>query len=337
MGFTAFVKFALICFDALAWPLFALGYPLNASIQAIEANSNVDTEKIVTYWVLFSLISLFESTFMGLLQWLPFWPYMKLTIICWLMIPGFDGAFYVYNHFVNPCLYMDVQTIMSWFKKQREFLLEDNFLANGSEALQKLIANESKGREPSMLQKDIKSVQVMEEKEIASVKTIPETEPNASETQANMLAVACPESKVTTTTCCDLSEIASDQKQVQKEWTCALCLVTTTSEHDLKMHLRGLRHRAAFVEKMKAKNLHTKPKVSMASKKEPEKRAGAGSPTSQQIGKNHAREYMNSQLRCSICNIICCRSEDLNCHLRGKKHLARIEELNNSLVGGKLA
>ncbi|OMO63463.1 UDP-glucuronosyl/UDP-glucosyltransferase [Corchorus olitorius] len=291
-----------------------------ASIQAIEANSNVDTEKIVTYWVLFSLISLFESTFMGLLQWLPFWPYMKLTIICWLMIPGFDGAFYVYNHFVHPCLYMDVQTIINWFKKQREFLLEDNFLANGSEALHKLIANESKGREPSMLQKDIKPVQVMEEKEIAAVNSIPETEPNACETQANMLAVACPESKVTT--CWELSEIPSDQKQVQKEWTCALCLVTTTCEHDLKMHLRGLRHRAAFVEKMKANN----------SKKEAEKRAG----TSQQIRMNHARNYMNSQFRCSICNIFCCRSEDLDGHLRGKKHLARIEELNNSLVGGKL-
>ena len=81
---------------------------------------------------------------------LPLWPYIKLTIVCWMMIPHFDGAFYVYNHFVHPCLYMDVQTIINWFKKQQQFFLEDNFLveadkyvkAHGPEALEKLIASE---------------------------------------------------------------------------------------------------------------------------------------------------------------------------------------------------
>ncbi|TYH85234.1 hypothetical protein ES332_D02G251500v1 [Gossypium tomentosum] len=68
MGFQALVKLALICFHSLAWPLFVLGYPLRASIQAIEANSNTDTKKLVTYWIIFSLISLFEHAFMGILQ-----------------------------------------------------------------------------------------------------------------------------------------------------------------------------------------------------------------------------------------------------------------------------
>ena len=38
----------------------------------------------------------------------------------------------------------------------------------------------------------------------------------------------------------------STQKEVQKEWTCALCLVTTLSESILNSHLSGKKHRAAL-------------------------------------------------------------------------------------------
>ncbi|XVE49447.1 hypothetical protein DITRI_Ditri01bG0083300 [Diplodiscus trichospermus] len=266
MSFLAVVKFALICFDALAWPLFALGYPLRASIQAIEANSNPDTKKLVTYWVIFSLISLFEHAFIGILQWLPFWPYVKLTIVCWMMVPNFDGAFYVYNHFVHPFLYIDAQTIINWFKKQQKFIFKDNFLAeaekyveaHGPEALEKLIA--SKGTEPSMLEKDIKPVQVTEKREVAPVNLIPETEPNAAQTVKNMIII--PEVKGAAG--CHSPEIPAD-KQIQKEGTCAMCQVTTTSEKCLKSHIRGTWHRNDCEVLMKAKNQLSKGKVSSAS------------------------------------------------------------------------
>ncbi|XVE93591.1 hypothetical protein REPUB_Repub01dG0207800 [Reevesia pubescens] len=412
MGFLVFLKFALICFDALA---------CRASIQAIEANSNSDTKKLVTYWVIFSLISLFEHAFMGMLQWLPLWPYMKLTIVCWMMIPHFDGAFYVYNHFVHPCLYMDMQTIINRLKKQQDLFLKDNFLAqadkyvqaHGPEALEKLIAAESKGTEPSILQKDIKPVQVTEKMEVAPENQIPETEPNAAQTVNNVTTL--PEIKGAASF--GSPEIPSD-KQVQKEWTCAMCQVTTTSEKTLNSHLQGSRHRNAWEELMKAKNQPSKGKVSFASsvrvknsdvpRKEPQKQASSTStqasqknqqpskgqvsaasvaknsdlpsnnastsskavdpkfatskcsmpkeeprkslpnnmagnqqkPSSklqgqQQVGKKHV-ETKISQFRCTICNISCGRSEDLNCHLWGKKHLARIQELS-SLRTGELA
>jgi len=38
----------------------------------------------------------------------------------------------------------------------------------------------------------------------------------------------------------------STQKEVQKEWTCALCLVTTPGKKDLNSHLSGKKHRAAL-------------------------------------------------------------------------------------------
>ncbi|XWS39799.1 hypothetical protein CRYUN_Cryun18bG0085400 [Craigia yunnanensis] len=312
---------------------------------------------------------------MGVLQWLPFWPHIKLSIFCWLMIPHFDGAFYVYYHFVHPCLYMDVQTIINWFKKQQEFFLEDNFLveadkyvkAHGPEALEKLISSESKGTELCILQKDIKPVQVAETWEVAPVNLIPETEPDAAQTVNNMITP--PEIKGAAS--CDPPEIPSD-RQVQKEWTCAMCQVTTSSEKTLNSHLQGRRHWDAYEELMKAKNQPSKGKVSFASavgvknsdlpsnntstsskavnpktgtsksnqpKKEPKKSlpnnvAGNQLKPSEKVqgqrqaGKKHA-EIKIPRFQCTICNISCGCSEDLNCHLWGKKHLARIQELNS--------
>ncbi|MCI31612.1 TB2/DP1 HVA22 family protein, partial [Trifolium medium] len=46
----------------------------------------------------------------------------------------------------------------------------------------------------------------------------------------------------------------STLKEVQKEWTCALCLVTTTSEKDLNSHFNGRKHMAACEAALKAKN-----------------------------------------------------------------------------------
>ncbi|KAA8545671.1 hypothetical protein F0562_020878 [Nyssa sinensis] len=99
-----FLIFAVKCFDVLAWPLVALGYPLCASIRAIESNSNSEMQKLITYWILFSLNSLFELGFVKLIEWLPFWPYLKLIATGWLVLPSFGGAYHVYECLVRPLL-----------------------------------------------------------------------------------------------------------------------------------------------------------------------------------------------------------------------------------------
>nr|CAN78525.1 hypothetical protein VITISV_029613 [Vitis vinifera] len=91
MGFMNVLKFSAACFDILAWPLFALGYPLCASIRAIETNSISDFRKLVAYWVLFSLISLFDHAFSKLLEWnleLLFSVFFPVTIIKMFNVPG---------------------------------------------------------------------------------------------------------------------------------------------------------------------------------------------------------------------------------------------------------
>ncbi|KAL3648059.1 hypothetical protein CASFOL_009027 [Castilleja foliolosa] len=38
--------------------------------------------------------------------WIPFWSSIKLAAIFWLIIPGFHGAYYAYQRFVRPIVYM---------------------------------------------------------------------------------------------------------------------------------------------------------------------------------------------------------------------------------------
>ncbi|RXH79571.1 hypothetical protein DVH24_040718 [Malus domestica] len=56
-------------FDVLALPLVTLVYPLYASIRAIETKSRTDDQQWLTYWVLYSLMTIFELTFAKILEW----------------------------------------------------------------------------------------------------------------------------------------------------------------------------------------------------------------------------------------------------------------------------
>ncbi|KAK4484571.1 hypothetical protein RD792_007155 [Penstemon davidsonii] len=82
-------------------PGVMLVYPLYASMRAIESPSTLDDQQWLTYWVLYSFITLFELSCWQILQWLPFWPYIKLVFCIWLVLPIFNGAAYIYENFVR--------------------------------------------------------------------------------------------------------------------------------------------------------------------------------------------------------------------------------------------
>lgn len=79
---------------------------------------------------------------------LPFWPYAKLIATCWLVIPYFSGAAYVYEHFVRP-LFVNPRTVNIWYvpRKKDVFSKPDDILTaaekyiqeNGPDAFENII------------------------------------------------------------------------------------------------------------------------------------------------------------------------------------------------------
>lgn len=80
---------------------------------------------------------------------IPIWSYAKLILTCWLVLPYFNGAAYVYEHYVRP-LFVNPQTIVNiWYvpRKKDYFGKPDDVLTaaekyiqeNGTEAFETLI------------------------------------------------------------------------------------------------------------------------------------------------------------------------------------------------------
>ncbi|KAF3431443.1 hypothetical protein FNV43_RR26174 [Rhamnella rubrinervis] len=147
-----FVQVVAKNFDVLALPLVTLVYPLYASVKAIETKSRTDDQQWLTYWVLYSLITLFEITFAKVIELLPIWAYAKLIVTCWLVLPQFNGAAYVYKRFIRP-FYMNPQSTAQqiWYiprlPKKDLFRKQDDVLTaaekymdeHGTEAFERLI------------------------------------------------------------------------------------------------------------------------------------------------------------------------------------------------------
>ncbi|KAI4981952.1 HVA22-like protein a [Hordeum vulgare subsp. vulgare] len=147
MGSGSFLKVLVSNLDVLAGPIVSLAYPLYASVRAIETKSPIDDQQWLTYWVLYSFITLFELTFAAVIEWLPFWSYGKLFFNCWLVLPYFNGAAHVYEHFVRPMI-VNQQVVNIWYipKKENSDKPDDVISAaqkyieqNGSKAFETLV------------------------------------------------------------------------------------------------------------------------------------------------------------------------------------------------------
>jgi receptor expression-enhancing protein 5/6 len=91
--------------NALAGPIVMLLYPLYASVMAIESPFKEDDQQWLTYWVLYSLVSLVEMAAWPVIAWIPFYSTIKLLIASWLVLPQFRGGIILYEKFVRPHVY----------------------------------------------------------------------------------------------------------------------------------------------------------------------------------------------------------------------------------------
>lgn len=79
---------------------------------------------------------------------LPLWSYFKLAVNCWLVLPYFSGAAYIYQHYVRPLFANRAMKFWSGPRKKDSFNRADNVLLAaerfveeyGPEALERLIS-----------------------------------------------------------------------------------------------------------------------------------------------------------------------------------------------------
>ncbi|KAI8616076.1 TB2/DP1, HVA22 family-domain-containing protein [Chytriomyces sp. MP71] len=78
---------------------FALGvgWPIVKSLRAAEACKKEEVQTWISYWVITAIMTLTEYAGKAILTILPFYYTIKMVFLLWLMIPYFNGSFFIYN------------------------------------------------------------------------------------------------------------------------------------------------------------------------------------------------------------------------------------------------
>ena len=86
----------------LVTDLVSFVYPAYMSFKAIDSSNTVDHTQWLTYWVVFSFMSIIESIFGYLTEFIPFYFVIKVAFFIWLYHPKFTGAGLVYTQAIKP-------------------------------------------------------------------------------------------------------------------------------------------------------------------------------------------------------------------------------------------
>lgn len=219
----------------LSWPPITLLCPLYVSIRTLESDCRYSNQRCLVFWVLFAFSMIIEREFALLFSWLPWWSHVKAVATILLLIPYFGAAPYIYKLLIkhyctgNICAW----TMNIFNLKITHFeLSEDGNIPSESDTSRKAFLESDDNKSVKELDDNSKSVEV-------SAKTIITTH-----LQEKKLLVY--QGRDDLGADCDKTNSGyyTSKKKVQKEWSCALCQISTTSENCLGSHLQGKQHKA---------------------------------------------------------------------------------------------
>jgi len=147
---------------------------------------------------------------------------------------------------------------------------------------------------------------------------------------------------------------SSTQREVQKEWTCALCSVTTSSKITLNSHLNGRKHRDSCEAALKAKKQPAPQKLNIYQSKDEVKQKNVSNKFNSNVknGDNILKKGLkgtvvmddkvqknqsepvrmhNSKSICRVCDVVLLSEANVVSHMNGKKHLAKMQSNVDSL------
>jgi len=88
----------------LVTDLVSFVYPAYMSFKAIDSCNAVEHTQWLTYWVVFSFVSIFESVCGFITEFIPFYFFIKVAFFIWLYHPKFMGAGLLYSEAIKPVL-----------------------------------------------------------------------------------------------------------------------------------------------------------------------------------------------------------------------------------------
>ncbi|KAJ1421326.1 Zinc finger C2H2 superfamily [Sesbania bispinosa] len=200
----------------LAWPPFSLLCPLYVSIRAMETDSRSSNKRCLAFWVLFSLSMIMEWELAVLLKWLPWWPHVKAIATILLLIPYFGAVPFAYKFFIKHYCTWNIYTKTFNIFSQKSTHFE-------SDEHSKTLFQDQDSTLVEVFGQTIITSQIQEEELVVY------------QGRDDLAGSDKTESSYTRLT---------GKNQVQKEWSCALCQITTTSENCLGAHLQGNKHKA---------------------------------------------------------------------------------------------
>jgi receptor expression-enhancing protein 5/6 len=106
--------------------LLGFVYPAYMSFKSMEYSGGVqgggDDTQWLTYWVVFSFLSIFESCLGILVSFIPFYFWIKIGLILWMYYPQTQGAKMIYEQALRPILlpYLEIGSTSGKTSKKSE-------------------------------------------------------------------------------------------------------------------------------------------------------------------------------------------------------------------------
>ena len=81
--------------------LIGVVYPAFASFIALETEEKEDDKQWLTYWVCFGFFQIIDCFGGIILQFIPFYFFLKVAFMVWLFHPKTMGALWLYNNYMQ--------------------------------------------------------------------------------------------------------------------------------------------------------------------------------------------------------------------------------------------
>ena len=82
--------------------IIGVAYPAFMSFAALKSEGMDDDKQWLTYWVCFGVLTIMDQFVGIILQFIPFYYFLKLSVLVWLMHPSSLGATWVFDNYILP-------------------------------------------------------------------------------------------------------------------------------------------------------------------------------------------------------------------------------------------